>query len=45
MDLARAINQYLDYCQFQKRLSGKTVKVYRIDLTQFAVFMVDCGEP
>ena len=26
---------YLDYCQFQKRLDFKTLKAYRIDLTQF----------
>ncbi|MDR1271857.1 MAG: tyrosine-type recombinase/integrase, partial [Clostridiales Family XIII bacterium] len=45
MDLARAINQYLDYCQFQKRLSGKTVKAYKIDLMQFTAFVADCGEP
>lgn len=27
---------YLEYCQFQKRLDAKTIKAYRIDLTQFA---------
>lgn len=26
---------YLDYCQYQKRLDFKTLKAYRIDLTQF----------
>ena len=26
---------YLEYCQFQKRLDVKTLKAYRIDLTQF----------
>ena len=26
---------YLEYCQFQKRLDPKTLKAYRIDLTQF----------
>ena len=26
---------YLEYCQFQKRLDFKTLKAYRIDLTQF----------
>lgn len=30
------IKRYLDYCQFNKGLSQKTVKAYRIDLTQFA---------
>lgn len=27
---------YLKYCEFQKRLDNKTIKAYRIDLTQFA---------
>lgn len=26
---------YLEYCQFQKRLDSKTLKAYQIDLTQF----------
>lgn len=26
---------YLEYCQWQKRLDSKTIKAYRIDLTQF----------
>lgn len=30
------INQYLDYCSQQKRLNPKTIKAYRIDLSQFA---------
>lgn len=28
-------NNYLEFCQFQKRLDAKTLKAYRIDLTQF----------
>lgn len=28
-------NNYLEYCQSQKRLDSKTLKAYRIDLTQF----------
>ena len=32
------IENYLIYCKNQKRLSGKTLKAYRIDLTQFFVF-------
>ena len=31
------MNQYLTYCRTQKRLDGKTLKSYRIDLTQFGV--------
>lgn len=34
------IKKYLDYCQFSKGLSLKTVKAYRIDLAQFAAY---CG--
>ena len=29
------MKQYLTYCRTQKRLDGKTLKAYRIDLTQF----------
>lgn len=29
------INNYLEYCRFQKRLDSKTLKAYRIDLHQF----------
>ena len=30
------IENYLKYCQYQKRLDGKTLKAYRIDLRQFS---------
>ncbi|MBD5528303.1 MAG: tyrosine-type recombinase/integrase [Lachnospiraceae bacterium] len=33
--LQTQIKQYLEYCQYQKRLDEKTLKAYRIDLTQF----------
>ena len=33
------IQQFLDYCENQKRLSRDTVKAYRIDLCQFAAFI------
>lgn len=29
------LNNYLEFCQFQKRLDFKTIKAYQIDLTQF----------
>ena len=29
------VENYLNYCQYQKRLTGKTLKAYRIDLNQF----------
>lgn len=28
-------NEYLTYCQFSKKLDSKTIKAYKIDLTQF----------
>ncbi len=34
-NLQTNIKNYLDYCQYQKRLDSKTLKAYRIDLTQF----------
>lgn len=33
------ISQYLLDSQYQKGLDSKTLKAYRIDLTQFSVFM------
>lgn len=34
-NLEKTVNDYLDYCRLQKRLDEKTLKAYRIDLTQF----------
>lgn len=34
-NLQTHINNYLEYCQLQKRLDAKTLKAYRIDLAQF----------
>lgn len=34
-NLQTQLNPYLDYCRYQKRLDEKTLKAYRIDLTQF----------
>ena len=34
-DLQPHIKNYLEYCKNQKRLDDKTLKAYRIDLTQF----------
>ena len=34
-NLQNQINNYLKYCQNQKRLDSKTLKAYRIDLKQF----------
>lgn len=35
------ITSYLAYCRQNKRLDPKTIKAYRIDLTQFAVATTD----
>lgn len=34
-ELQSYIQNYLDFCQYQKRLDSKTLKAYRIDLSQF----------
>lgn len=38
-DLNAQIKNYLDYCNYQKRLDEKTLKAYRIDLTQFCYYV------
>lgn len=35
-NLQNHIDNYLEYCSTQKRLDGKTLKAYRIDLRQFS---------
>lgn len=35
-NLQTTITNYLDFCQYQKRLDKKTLKAYRIDLRQFS---------
>ena len=35
-NLDNQINNYLEYCQYQKRLDDKSLKAYRIDLRQFS---------
>ena len=37
IELQTHIKNYLEYCQCQKRLDKKTLKAYRIDLTQFHI--------
>lgn len=32
------MNNYLEYCEYRKRLNSKTLKAYRIDLKQYEVF-------
>lgn len=38
-DLQTRTTQYLLFCQYQKGLDTKTLKAYRIDLSQFTAFM------
>ena len=35
----KLITQYLKYCRYEKGLSEKTIKAYRIDLTQFSLYL------
>lgn len=37
-DFQKHITDYLEYFQMQKRLDEKTLRAYRIDLTQFLVY-------
>jgi len=39
-NLEARVKNYLEYCEMQKRLDGKTLKAYRIDLKQFLESMV-----
>lgn len=38
-NLQTLIENYLEYCQYQKRLDSKTLKAYRIDLRQFMSYV------
>lgn len=44
-NLQKHIKNYLEYCQNQKRLDAKTLKAYRIDLTQFSAQFFDMNMP
>lgn len=44
-NLQKHIKNYLEYCQNQKRLDAKTLKAYRIDLTQFSAQFFDINMP
>jgi Site-specific recombinase XerD len=41
MELNNCIHGYLSFCQFQKNLSLKTLKAYKIDLRQFYEFSLN----
>lgn len=38
------IVEYLEYCEFRKRLDGKSLKAYKIDLQQYNSFACDLGD-
>lgn len=42
-DFQKHITDYLEYCQMQKRLDEKTLRAYRIDLTQFLIYFQQAG--
>lgn len=43
--LFKEIEDYLQYCQYQKKLNQKTLKAYRIDLIQFYSNVKKAAEP
>ena len=38
MRISKEIKEYLHYCEYQKKLSGLSLKAYNIDLYQFSAF-------
>lgn len=44
-NLYALISDYLKYCEFRKRLDPKTLKAYRIDLSQYQKFIQNCSSP
>lgn len=41
--LDELVRKYLSHCKFEKNLDAKTIKAYRIDLTQFSEFTRGTG--
>ena len=41
MKIKESINEFLFHCKFEKNLSPKSIKAYKIDLTQFMNFPVE----
>lgn len=35
------ITDYIEYCEYRKRLDSKTLKAYRIDLRQYEKFCLN----
>lgn len=42
-ELQKLLTDYLDYCRYRKNLNEKTLKAYRIDLTQFEIHLAQTG--
>ncbi len=40
-NLVKYINEYIEFCEYRKRLDAKTLKAYRIDLSQYNIFSPD----
>lgn len=43
--LPALIMEYIEYCEYRKRLDAKTLKAYRIDLKQYSVFTLSFTDP
>lgn len=42
--LRNYISEYIEYCEYRKRLDSKTLKAYKIDLKQFDIFCTDLSD-
>lgn len=42
---AKYLSEYLEYCEFRKRLDSKTLKAYRIDLKQYYCYAAKTLQP
>ena len=42
---AKYLSEYLEYCEFRKRLDSKTLKAYRIDLKQYYCYATETSQP
>lgn len=42
--LRNYISEYIEYCEYRKRLDSKTLKAYKIDLKQFEIFCTELSD-
>ncbi len=42
--LSNYITEYIEYCEYRKRLDSKTLKAYRIDLKQYEDFCTELSD-